>query len=53
VDFDKVIRDPAAPQKMLAAYDSGDHLHPNSAGYRAMANAVDLNWFADKPSAAQ
>ena len=53
VDFDKVIRDPAAPQKMLAAYDSGDHLHTNSAGYRAMANAVDLSWFADKPLAAQ
>lgn len=51
VDFDKVIRDPAAPQKMLAAYDSGDHLHPNSAGYRAMANAVDLSLFADKPLA--
>jgi lysophospholipase L1-like esterase len=27
---------------MLAAYDSGDHLHPNDAGYRAMANTVDL-----------
>lgn len=42
VDFDKAIRDPSAPEKMLAAYDSGDHLHPNSAGYQAMANAVDL-----------
>lgn len=49
VDFDKTVRDPAAPEKMLAAYDSGDHLHPNSAGYRAMANAVDLSLFADKP----
>lgn len=49
VDFDKVVRDPAAPKKMLAAYDSGDHLHPNSAGYRAMAAAVDLGWFAAKP----
>jgi lysophospholipase L1-like esterase len=47
VDFDKAIRDPAAPQKMLAAYDSGDHLHPNSAGYRAMASAVDQRLFAD------
>jgi lysophospholipase L1-like esterase len=28
---------------MLAAYDSGDHLHPSSAGYQAMANAVDLS----------
>lgn len=49
VDFDKAVRDPAAPEKMLAAYDSGDHLHPSSAGYRAMANAVDVKLFADKP----
>lgn len=49
VDFDKAVRDPAAPKKMLAAYDSGDHLHPNSAGYRAMAAAVDLKLFAGKP----
>lgn len=46
VDFDKVIRDPSAPKKMLPAYDSGDHLHPNSAGYKAMAQAIDLNWFS-------
>ena len=45
VDFDKVVRDPAAPQKMLPAYDSGDHLHPSSTGYKAMAQAVDLKWF--------
>jgi lysophospholipase L1-like esterase len=45
LDFDKVVRDPAAPQKMLPAYDSGDHLHPSSAGYKAMAQAVDLKWF--------
>ncbi|WP_460351005.1 SGNH/GDSL hydrolase family protein [Actinoallomurus acanthiterrae] len=42
VDFDAVTRDPAAPLAMLSAYDSGDHLHPNDAGYRAMADAVDL-----------
>jgi lysophospholipase L1-like esterase len=48
VDFDKAIRDPAAPKKMLPAYDSGDHLHPSSAGYRVMAAAVDLKLFADK-----
>jgi len=45
VDFDQAIRDPAAPEKMLPAYDSGDHLHPSSAGYKAMAQAVDLRWF--------
>ncbi|HWC81909.1 MAG TPA: SGNH/GDSL hydrolase family protein [Pseudonocardiaceae bacterium] len=43
VDFDKAIRDPSNPTVMLPAYDSGDHLHPNDAGYQAMANAVDLN----------
>jgi lysophospholipase L1-like esterase len=45
VDFDKAIRDPAHPDQMLAAYDSGDHLHPGSAGYQAMANAIDLSLF--------
>ncbi|WP_280922483.1 hypothetical protein RFN58_39040 [Streptomyces iakyrus] len=31
------------PARMLPAYDSGDHLHPNDAGMAAMANAVDLS----------
>ncbi|KNB49383.1 SGNH/GDSL hydrolase family protein [Streptomyces caatingaensis] len=42
VDFDRVLRDPADPQRLLPAYDSGDRLHPNDAGYRRMAGAVDL-----------
>ncbi|KAA2256896.1 SGNH/GDSL hydrolase family protein [Solihabitans fulvus] len=42
VDFDAAIRDPQDPLKMRAAYDSGDHLHPNDAGYQAMAAAVPL-----------
>ncbi|HEX3788724.1 MAG TPA: SGNH/GDSL hydrolase family protein [Pseudonocardiaceae bacterium] len=42
VDFDAAIRDPADPQAMLAGYDSGDHLHPDDAGYQAMANAIPL-----------
>jgi lysophospholipase L1-like esterase len=42
VDFDAVLRDPARPQRMLAAFDSGDHLHPGDAGYRAMAAAVKI-----------
>jgi len=42
VEFDIAVRDPANPRVMLAQYDSGDTLHPNSAGYAAMANAVDL-----------
>ncbi|UUZ56676.1 hypothetical protein LP419_17285 [Massilia sp. H-1] len=31
VDFDKAVRDPAHPERLLAAFDSGDHLHPNDA----------------------
>lgn len=42
VDFDKVIRDPYAPKRMLDRYDSGDHLHPGDAGYRAMGRAVPV-----------
>jgi lysophospholipase L1-like esterase len=45
VDFDVAVRDPAHPSQFLPAYDSGDHLHPNDAGYKAMANAVDLRLF--------
>jgi lysophospholipase L1-like esterase len=42
VDFDAVTRDPADPLALRPAYDSGDHLHPNDAGYQAMAEAIDL-----------
>lgn len=35
--------EPGAPERLNPAYDSGDHLHPNAAGYRAMAAAVDLD----------
>jgi lysophospholipase L1-like esterase len=42
LDFDAVVRDPARPSHMRAEYDSGDHLHPNDAGYRAMADSIDL-----------
>lgn len=46
VDFDKVMRDPGHPERLLLPYDSGDHLHPSSAGYRAMAEAIPLSLFA-------
>jgi lysophospholipase L1-like esterase len=42
IDFAKVLADPANPQRLDPAYDSGDHLHPNDAGYRAMADALSL-----------
>jgi lysophospholipase L1-like esterase len=45
VDFDAVTRDPNHPEKLLAAYDCGDHLHPSPAGYRVMANAIPLELF--------
>jgi lysophospholipase L1-like esterase len=48
VDADLALRDPAAPTQLLAIYDSGDHLHPNIAGGRAIANAVDLTRFEDR-----
>lgn len=48
VDFDAVVRDPAAPTKIRAEFDSGDHLHPNDAGYKAMGESIDLALF--KPS---
>jgi lysophospholipase L1-like esterase len=44
IDFDPVMQNPAAPG-LKPAYDSGDHLHPNDAGYRAMGEAVDLELF--------
>ena len=46
VDFDKVVRDPAHPEQMLPAYDSGDHLHPSAAGYKVMGEAIPLSLFA-------
>ncbi|GAA1395578.1 SGNH/GDSL hydrolase family protein [Catellatospora coxensis] len=42
VDFDQLLRDPAAPSKLRAEWDSGDHIHPNDAGYQAMADFVPL-----------
>jgi lysophospholipase L1-like esterase len=45
VDFDAVTRDPANPQRFLPTYNNGDNLHPNDAGYKAMADAIDLSIF--------
>jgi lysophospholipase L1-like esterase len=42
IDFDAVMRDPASPLSLRPAYSSPDHLHPNDAGYRAMAAAISL-----------
>lgn len=40
IDFDKALRDPERPDYFLPEYDSGDHLHPSSAGYRRMAMEI-------------
>jgi lysophospholipase L1-like esterase len=45
VDLDKVTQDPANPLQLNPAYDSGDHLHPGPAGYKAMGDAIPLEWF--------
>jgi lysophospholipase L1-like esterase len=42
IDFDKTVRDPADPLRYLPAFDSGDHLHPNDAGYMAMGASINL-----------
>lgn len=46
VDFDRALRDPGEPHKLAAAYDSGDHLHPSDAGYKAMSDAIELSMFS-------
>jgi lysophospholipase L1-like esterase len=49
IDFDLALRDPQKPNELLKEYDCGDHLHPSDAGYKAMADAIDLTLFdADK-----
>ena len=47
IDFDQVVRDPSDPPRLLPLYDSGDHLHPSDAGYKAMGDAIDLSLFTD------
>ncbi|QOY96419.1 SGNH/GDSL hydrolase family protein [Massilia sp. UMI-21] len=42
IDWDRVLRDPASPTRINPAYNSRDWLHPNDAGYQALAQAVPL-----------
>ena len=51
MDFEAATRDPAKPKKIRADFDPGDHLHPNDAGYQAMADAFDLGIFTGKSKA--
>jgi lysophospholipase L1-like esterase len=48
IDFDAIARDPAQPSRLSTAVDGGDHLHPSAAGYRLMADAIDLTLFGVK-----
>ncbi len=50
IDFDAAVRDPNQPTRILAAFDSGDHLHVNNAGNVAQANAIPLNLFNERKS---
>jgi lysophospholipase L1-like esterase len=45
IDQDTATHDPAHPTRYLPLYDSGDHLHPNDAGHRAIATEIDLRIF--------
>jgi len=45
IDLEAGVRDASAPTRLLASYDTGDHLHLTPAGYKRMAEAVDLALF--------
>ncbi len=53
VDQDAAVHDPQNPTRYLPAYDSGDHLHPNDAGYAAIAAAVNLATVSTPSNTAQ
>lgn len=50
IDFDQATHDPQHPLQLLPEYDAGDHLHPNDAGYKAMAQAINLDMFLNPPA---
>jgi hypothetical protein len=47
------MRDPANPLRLNPAYDSGDRLHPNDAGYQAMADAINLDMLRPRRDSAR
>ena len=48
IDFDLATRNPENPKKFRPGYNISDNLHPNDAGYKAMADAIDLSLFGVK-----
>jgi len=48
IDFDAATRDPARPSQLSPAVDGGDHLHPSAAGYKIMADMIELSLFEDQ-----
>jgi lysophospholipase L1-like esterase len=46
IDFEAVVRDSSNPKQIRPAFNIRDHLHPNDAGYKAMADSIDLSIFA-------
>ena len=48
LDFDKVTQDSSKPKSFKPTFNNGDHLHPNDAGYKAMADSIDLKIFNGK-----
>jgi lysophospholipase L1-like esterase len=51
VDFEAAERDPEHPKQFRPGFNNGDHLHPNDAGYQAMADPIDLSIFGLKTAA--
>jgi hypothetical protein len=49
IDFDATARDSNRPGHILATFDSGDHLHPQDAGYKAMDDSIDLKTLTARP----
>ncbi|MER5985350.1 SGNH/GDSL hydrolase family protein [Streptomyces sp. NPDC001787] len=49
VDFDRAVRDPYAPNRLLPSFDSGDHLHLNDDGYRTLGRHIDLKALTGAP----
>jgi len=46
MDFDAIVRDPNTPSQLNPTFNSGDFLHPNVAGYEAIANSFPLDVFS-------